>query len=86
MEDEERSAEEIAIIFSSARDSVIPIYADKTDDETEDEYKDMIQRNVDHLELIKAYKKIDGVTSIWTDEDFTEIDKAIIEGKSKLGA
>ena len=41
----------------------------------------MIERNVTHLELIKAYKKLDGTTSIWTSEDFTAINAAITAGK-----
>ena len=41
------------------------------------------KRNVDHLEIIKAYKKVDGTTSIWTSEDFTAIDAAITSGKTK---
>ena len=45
------------------------------------EWKEMIERNVTHLELIKAYKKLDGSTSIWTSEDFTAIDAAITAGK-----
>ena len=42
----------------------------------------MIQRNTEHLEIIKAYKKVDGTTSIWTSESFTDIDAAITKGKS----
>ena len=41
----------------------------------------MIQRNVEHHENIKLRKKIDNITSIWTTEDFTSIDAAIITGK-----
>ena len=80
---EEKTADEIAAIFSAAGDSVTVINTAKTDDETDDEYKDKIKRNVDHLELIKAYKKLDGSTSIWTSEDFTAIDAAITSGKTK---
>jgi hypothetical protein len=80
---EERTAEEIAAIFAAAGDSVTLINTDteKTDNETETEWKERIQRNVDHLELIKAYKKVDGSTSIWTTESFTAIDAAIVTGK-----
>jgi len=78
---EERTAEEIATIFKSAGDSVTVIGIAKTEDQTEDEYKAKIKRNVDHLEIIKAYKKLDKTTSIWTTEDFTAIDKAIVDGK-----
>ncbi len=47
----------------------------------ETEWKAKIQRNVEHLEIIKAYTKVDGTTSIWTSEDFTAIDAAIVAGK-----
>jgi len=78
---EERTSDEIAKIFSAAGDSVTVINTAKTSDETDDEYKDKIKRNVEHLEIIKAYKKTDDTTSIWTSEDFTDIDKAITDGK-----
>jgi len=81
----ERTADEVAAIFSAAGDSVTVIgIARDTDIETADEYKDKMKRNVDHLEIIKAYKKEDGTTSIWTSESFTAIDKAITDGKAKL--
>ena len=89
---EERTADEIAAIFSAAGDSVTLINADanyaayvtRTSDgtTTETEWKDMIKRNVDHLEIIKAYKKVDETTSIWTSEDFTDINAAITAGKA----
>ena len=78
---EERTADEVAAIFKAAGDSVTVIGIAKTDDETTDEYKDKIKRNVEHLEIIKGYKKLDETTSIWTSEDFTAIDKAIVDGK-----
>ena len=77
----ERTTEEIAQIFSAAGDSVTVINTAKALDETDAEYKDKIKRNVEHLEIIKAYKKEDDTTSIWTSEDFTAIDKAITDGK-----
>ncbi len=83
---EERTAEEVAAIFAAAGDSVTVINTDKTDDETVEDYKATIQRNVDHLELIKAYKKVDETTSIWTSESFTAIDAAVTAGKAKLSA
>ena len=79
---EEKTADEIAAIFSAAGDSVTVIDTAKTDDETTDEYKDKMKRNVDHLEIIKAYKKLDETTSIWTSESFTAIDAAIVKGKA----
>ena len=87
---EELTADEIAAIFSAAGDSVTLIntdanysaYVTRTASiDTEAEWKAMIQRNVDHLEIIKDYKKLDGTTSIWTSEDFTAIDAAITAGK-----
>ena len=78
---EERTPEEIAAIFSAAGDSVTVINTAKTSDDTDDDYKDRIKRNVEHLEIIKGYKKLDETTSIWGSEDFTAIDKAIVDGK-----
>ena len=80
----ERTADEVAAVFSAAGDSVTVINtARDADNETADEYKDKMKRNVEHLETIKAYKKEDGSTSIWTSESFTAIDKAITDGKAK---
>jgi tripartite-type tricarboxylate transporter receptor subunit TctC len=78
---EELTKTEIAAIFAAAGDSVTVIGTAKTEDETTDEYKDKIKRNVEHLEIIKDYKKQDETTSIWTSESFTAIDKAIVDGK-----
>jgi len=78
----ERTTDEIAQIFSAAGDSVTVIDTAKTSDETDDEYKDKMKRNVEHLEIIKAYKKEDETTSIWTSESFTAIDAAIVKGKA----
>ena len=80
----ERTADEVAAIFSDAGDSVTLIgVARDADNETDAEYKAKIKRNVEHLEIIKAYKKEDDTTSIWTSESFTAIDAAITSGKSK---
>ena len=78
---EERTTDEIAAIFAAASDSVTVIGIAKTEDETADEFKEKIKRNVEHLEIIKGYKKLDETTSIWGSEDFTAIDKAIVDGK-----
>ena len=83
------TTEIISDIFKFAGDSVTLInrdanfaaYVTRTDSgETEDTWKATIKRNVDHLELIKGYKDEDD-KSIWTSEDFTAIDKAIVDGK-----
>ena len=77
----ERTTQEIADIFTAAGDSVTAIGIAKTEYETNEEWKDRVKRNVEHLEVIKTYKKEDEETSIWTSEDFTAIDKAIVDGK-----
>ena len=78
---EEKTADEIAKIFSAAGDSVTVIGTDQVSTETDEDFKDKIQRNVEHLEIVKAYTKTDGTTSIWTTESFTDIDAAITAGK-----
>jgi len=78
---EEKTADEIAAIFSAAGDSVTVIGTAQESDETDDDFKAKIKRNVEHLEIIKDYKKLDGTTSIWTSESFTDIDAAITAGK-----
>ena len=83
---EERTTDEVAAIFAAAGDSVTVINGNKDSGETDADWKDKLQRNVDHLELIKAYKKVDGTTSIWTTENFTAIDAAVTSGKSKIAA
>ena len=90
---EEKTDDEIAAIFSAAGDSVTVINKDAdfaafqtanpTSTDTETEWKEMITRNVDHLKIIKDYKKLDETTSIWTSEDFTAIDAAITSGTTK---
>ena len=88
----EKTSDEIAAIYKAAGDSVTVINADAnfaayqtanpTSSNTETEWKAMIQRNTEHLEIIKAYTKVDGTTSIWTSESFTAIDAAITTGKA----
>ena len=80
----ERTTEEIATIFTNAGDSVTVINKLAALSSLTDEQKDKMKRNVEHLEIIKAFKKEDGITSIWTTEDFTEQDAAVTLGKSKL--
>ena len=82
----ERTADEVAAVFAAAGDSVTLINGSKDESLTNAEWKDTLQRNVDHLEIIKAYKKEDGTTSIWTSENFTAIDAAVTSGKSKIAA
>ena len=82
----EKTTDEVAAIFAAAGDSVTVINGSKASGETDAEWKDKLQRNVDHLEIIKAYKKEDGTTSIWTSENFTAVDAAVTSGKSKIAA
>jgi len=79
----ERTADEVAKIFTAAGDSVTVINSIAAQSTITDEDKATLKRNVDHLEIIKAYKKEDGTTSIWTSEDFTAQDAAVTLGKSK---
>ena len=88
---EERTTDEVAAIFSAASDSVTVINADASysayttrtsSTDTEAEWKALIKRNTDHLEIIKAYTKTDGSTSIWTSESFTDLDAGITKGKA----
>ena len=79
----ERTAEEVAQVFSAAGDSVTLINSIAGQSTITDDDKATLKRNVDHLEIIKAYKKEDDTTSIWTSESFTDIDAAVTLGKSK---
>lgn len=79
----ERTTEEIATIFTNAGDSVTVINELAALSSLSTEQKEKIERNVKHLEIIKAYTKEDGTTSIWTTEDFTQQDNAVILGKTK---
>ena len=80
---DELTTDEISKIYTNSLDSVSLINSEteKKANETEDDWKDRIKRNVEHLENIKLRKKIDNITSIWTTEDFTAIHAAIITAK-----
>ena len=79
----ERTTEEVATIFAHAEHSVAVINRLAALSSLSDEQKSEIKRNVDHIEIIKAYKKEDGTTSIWGSEDFTTKDAAVTLGKTK---
>lgn len=83
----------IADIFKFAGDSVTLInrdanyaaYIERTaSGESEDTWKDRIKKNVTHLEIIKGYEH-EKDKSIWTTEDFKDIDAAIVKGKTFYG-
>ena len=80
----ERSAENIARLYSISLDSVTVIDTIAAKSSINDEDKDEVKGNVEHLEGMKAEVKPDGTTSIWTSEDFTSIDAAIISGKNLI--
>ena len=84
------TTEMIADIYNASLDSVTLINRDANyaayiartaSGDTEAFWKDMIKRNVEHLELIKGYKDSNDA-SIWTTENFTDIDAAITKGKT----
>ena len=81
----DKTADEIAADFVAMGHSVSlitdVIAGDSMADEEAAERQSAVDRNVEHLELMKAMKKEDGTTSIWTSESFTAIDSAIAAGK-----
>ena len=77
MADVELTADEVAAHYTAMGHSVDEVNSSKSDDETAAEFTARKARNVEHLELMKAKKKLDGTTSIWTSESFTAIDAAI---------
>jgi len=79
----ERTTDEVATLFAHGEHSVTLINSIAAQSTITDEDKARLKRNVDHLEIIKAYKKEDGTTSIWGSEDWTTKDNAITLGKSK---
>jgi len=85
----DKTADEIAQDYTAMGHSVSlitdVIAGDAMDEETDADKKACVSRNVEHLELMKAMKKEDGTTSIWTDESFTAIDAAVTAGNTYVG-
>ena len=75
--DVEMTAEEVAAAYVAMGHSVDEVNSSKQEGETDDEFAARKTRNKDHLVIMKAKKKLDGETSIWTSENFTAIDAAI---------
>ena len=77
MSEDVRTAEEIAQDYTAMGHSVELINGiidgSKMADETDEDKKDCVKRNVDHLELMVA-------KDYWTDEDMTAVNSAIIAG------
>ena len=79
----DRTTDEIATLFAHGEHSVTLINELDAKSSLTDEDKDTIDRNVRHLEIIKASIH-ENDASIWTSEDWTTKDNAITLGKSKL--
>ena len=79
----ERTTDEVAQIYTASKDSVTLINSIVAQSSISDDDKETLKRNVDHIEIIKAYKKEDGTTSIWGSEDFSTHNSAITAGKAK---
>ena len=79
MSEEVKTAEEIAQDYTAMGHSVTLINniiaGTQMEDETDEDKKSCVSRNVEHLELMKN-------KDYWTNEDFTEVNSAIISGNT----
>ena len=82
MSEEVKTAEDIAQDFTAMGHSVTLINniiaGTAMEDETYEDKKSCVSRNVEHLELMKA-------KDYWTTESFTAIDAAISAGNTYVG-
>ena len=67
---EELTAEEIASNYTAMGHSVDLLNAGKPDGMEDDEWTDMVSRNVEHLQIMVA-------KDYWTSESMTAVNKAI---------
>lgn len=78
---DEQTPEQIAQHYKALGDSVDLINAviagEQMADDTQEAKNDCVDRNVQHLEIMKA-------KDFWTTEDFTAVDAAIVAGKAYL--
>lgn len=79
IEDPTPTAEEIAGSYSAALDSVSLINGEKSESQSDKDWKETLQRNVDHLEIMVA-------KTYWTSEDLGPLNAAIAAGKAKIAA
>jgi hypothetical protein len=79
MDDEVETPEEIAQHYSSAMDSVNLINAVIANPAAYVNDETVMQRNVDHLELVIDW-------TFWTDEDLSPFTDAITAGKAHVAA
>ena len=89
MADTNKTIEEIASDFVAMGHSeqVITnvIAGNEMADASDEDKKDAVKRNVEHLEQKKVEKTVlDDTVSVWTDEDFTAIDAAIEAGNTYI--
>ena len=81
MEDETRSAEQLAQDYTAMGHSVELINGiidgSQMADESEEDKKDCVRRNVEHLELMVA-------KDYWTNEDMTAVNGAIQSGNTYI--
>ena len=89
MTDTNKTIEEIASDFVAMGHSVEVITnviaGNEMADESVEDKKDAVKRNVEHLEQKKLEKtELDDSISVWTDEDFTAIDAAITAGNEYI--
>ena len=81
MEEEVRSAESIAQDYTAMGHSVDLINGiidgSQMTDETDEDKKDCVKRNVEHLELMVA-------KDYWTNEDMTAVNSAIQSGNTYI--
>lgn len=79
---DEQTPEQIAQHYKALGDSVWLINAviagEEMANDTDEDKKDCVERNVRHLEIMKA-------KDFWSDEDFTAVDAAIAAGNAYLG-
>lgn len=78
---DETTPEQIARHYKAMGDSVWLINAviagEEMANDTQEAKNDCVDRNVQHLEIMKA-------KDFWTTEDFTAVDAAIVAGKAYL--
>ena len=82
MSEDVKTAEEIAQDYTAMGHSVELINGiidgSKITDESDEDKKDCVKRNVEHLELMVA-------KDYWTNEDMTSVNAAIQSGNTYLG-
>ena len=78
----ERTPEEIEELYVLIIHTVDDLNTLYNQEEISEQDITKIKEKVETVETIKAYKKEDNTTSIWTDEDFNMIDGCIIYAKT----